>query len=187
MNKIKEVLLETDVFTRAQNGDEEAFGKIYDAYFDPIFRFIFFRTSHHETAEDLTEEVFIKAYRSLGGLHGGEEKLQGWLYTIARHTVIDHYRKHTTDHTVPLEELEALPDYAPTALDMLSLEADQQILVSALQKLPGDQQAVIKLRFIEGFEITEIAAMLEKSEGNVRIIQFRALQKLRTLLTPEKP
>ncbi|MBP9686893.1 MAG: sigma-70 family RNA polymerase sigma factor [Candidatus Doudnabacteria bacterium] len=174
--------LETGVFKLAQKGDTDALGQIYDEYFERIFRFIYFRTSHTETAEDLTEEVFIKAFRSLSRMDGGAEKLQAWLFQIARNAVIDHYRskKPTTD----IAEVEQELSYTSSIVDELSLETEQKALLGAVDKLPFDQAQVIRLRFLEELDISEIAVQLNRSEGNIRIIQFRALKRLRSILTP---
>lgn len=175
-----EIPLESDVFNLAQAGNSEALGKLYDAYFDRIYSFIYYRTSHEQTAEDLTEEVFIKALRALPSLKGGLPKLNGWLFQIARNTVIDHYRK--SNPVVGIEEAENTVVYETSIVDAVQVQTDQRAILSALTALPAEQQQVIKLRFLEEFEISEIATMLGKSEGNIRIIQYRALTKLRSLL-----
>lgn len=177
---VSDTPLEKAVFEAAQQGDNHAFGKLYDYHFDAIFRFVYYRTNHQETAEDLTEEVFLKAFRSLGGLKGGPEKLRGWLYAIARNTVIDHYRK--SNETVSLDTLEQLPSYETSVVNLMEASADTAALLKTLQQLSPDQQSILKLRFFEDFSISEIATLLNKSEGNIRIIQHRGLQQLKTLL-----
>ncbi len=169
--------IESNILLDAQNGDADAFGAIYDRYFENIFKFLYYRTSHKQTAEDLTEEVFLKAFKALGSLKGGSPKLRGWLFQIARNLLIDHYRKTTV--TVNIEELESLESFETTAIDTLQLQSEEVRLLKALSSLPQDQQTVVKLRFLEEFEISEIAELLGKSEGNIRILQFRALTKLR--------
>ncbi len=177
---LSEPSIETDVFDAAMIGDSAALGKLYDAYFDRIYRFIYYRTSHQQTAEDITEEVFIKVFRALPTLKGGPTKLSGWIFQIARNSVIDHYRK--ANPLVSIDEAENIAAHESDAIDALQLQSDQRVIVTALEKLSSEQQQVIRLRFLEGFEIAEIAHMLRKSEGNIRIIQFRALTELRTIL-----
>lgn len=177
---LSETLIETDVFDAALKGETTALGKLYDAYFERIYRFIYYRTSHQQTAEDLTEEVFIKAFRALPTLNGGPNKLSGWIFQIARNTVIDHYRK--ANPLVSIDEAENIAIDETDAIDALQLQSDQHLILTALEKLNPEQQQVIRLRFLEEFEITEIAQMLGKSEGNIRIIQYRALTKLRSIL-----
>lgn len=177
---VSDTPLEKAVFEAAQQGDNHSFGKLYDYHFDAIFRFIYYRTNHQETAEDLTEEVFLKAFKSLSSLKGGSETLRGWLYSIARNTVIDHYRK--TKETVNLEALEQLPSYEDSVVEQLEASGDTIALLQTLKKLSPDQQSILKLRFFEDLSISEIAALLHKSEGNIRIIQHRGLQQLKKLL-----
>lgn len=172
--------IEADIFNAAIEGSSEALGKLYDAYFDRIYRFIYYRTSHQQTAEDLTEEVFIKAFRALPTLKGGPTKLSGWIFQIARNTVIDHYRK--ANPIVSIDEAENIAVHETGAIDTLQLQSDQRLILTAMDKLSSEQQQVVRLRFLEEFEIAEIAQMLGKSEGNIRIIQYRALTKLRTIL-----
>ncbi len=172
--------LKSEVFEAAKNGDSEAFGTIYKLYFNAIFRFIYYRTSHQETAEDLTEQVFSKAWVSLPRLQGDRTKLQGWLYQIARNAVIDNFRKNK--EVIGLEAIESLPSYEATALETLEVLGDKKVLLEAISELSVEQQAVIKLRFLEDFDIEEIANLLGKSAGNVRIIQYRALKVLRSIL-----
>lgn len=178
--KVPERSLETGVFRQAQKGDPDALGKIYDDYFDRIFRFIYFRTSHKETAEDLAEEVFIKAFRGLASMEGGPEKLQAWLFQIARNAVIDHYRAKKP--TVDISELELEATYTSTIVDELHLQDEQKRLLRAIEQLPAEHAQVVRLRFLEDLSISEIAQQLDRTEGNIRIIQFRALKKLRTIL-----
>lgn len=177
--------LETGVFKQAQKGDPEALGQIYDEFFESIFRFVFFRTNHKETAEDLTEEIFIKAFKSLTSLDGGPEKLRAWLFQIARNAVIDHYRSKKI--VVDLDLLEQEVSYTSSIVDELQLQTEQQQLIQAVRELPPDQAQVIQLRFLEELEIKEIASQLGRTEGNIRIIQFRALKRLRSLLSKPKP
>ncbi len=176
--------LETDVFDAALQGDAAALGKLYDAYFERIYRFIYYRTSHQQTAEDLAEEVFIKAFRALPSLKGGPTKLSGWIFQVARNTVIDHYRK--ANPLVSIEEAENIAVHETNAVDALQLQSDQHLILKALEKLSPEQEQVIRLRFLEELEITEVAKMLGKSEGNIRIIQYRALTKLRSILESHK-
>ncbi len=178
---VSDTPLEKAVFEAAQQGDNHSFGKLYDYHFDAIFRFVYYRTNHQQTAEDLTEEVFLKAFRSLASLKGGTETLRGWLYSIARNTIIDHYRK--AKETINLDALEELPSYEDSVVDRLEASDDTVALLETLKKLSSEQQTILKLRFFENLSIAEIAATLNKSEGNIRIIQHRGLQQLKKLLT----
>lgn len=164
---------------KAKQGDSAAFSRLYDLYFKKIYQFVFYRVSHKEIAEDLTEDVFIKAYSKLSGINSNTS-FEGWLYQIARNRVIDYYRDKK--QMVALDEIENTFSYEETVIDTLHLESRQKILLETLKKLKSDQQIVLKLKFFENLENEEIAEILGKTEGAIRVIQHRAMQKLKELL-----
>ncbi len=166
-------------FDKAKHGDEAAFGHIYDLFYKKIYRFIYFRVSHKETAEDLAEEVFLKAFGRIGSVRN-HEALEGWLYQIARNTVIDYYRAKKT--TVALDDIENTLQYESAIIDILNLSQDQQLLMDAVKELGAEQQIVIKLKFLEELDNATIAELLDKTEGAVRVIQHRAIAKLQELI-----
>lgn len=162
-----------------KSGKSENFGQIYNLLFDKVFRFIFFRVGHKETAEDIAEEVFIKAFSGIGGL-ASPEAFEGWLFKIARNMVIDYYREKK--QLVDIQDLENTLEYESNILDSVNLQLNQKTLLKILKTLPSDQQTVIRLRFMEEMEIEQIAEILEKSEGAIRVIQHRAIEKLKNIL-----
>lgn len=176
--KQKEKLLKDAKF-----GGRDSFGIIYDTYFDRVYKYLFYRTSHRETAEDLTEEVFTKAFEKISGFSGNFEKLSGWLMVIARNTLIDHYRKRNED--LPLEYLENAQSNEDSALLKLEYSEREQILFKALGKLSREHRQIIQMRFIEGLSLKDIAQMLKKSQVAVRVAQFRALKILKGILQSE--
>jgi RNA polymerase sigma-70 factor (ECF subfamily) len=163
---------------KAKIGDETAYTEIYNAFFEKIYRFIYFRVSHRESAEDLTEEVFIKVFENIGKLENSDV-FEGWVYQIARNKIIDHYRSKRI--TVNLDEIENTAQYEDTIIDTLSSEGDQKLLLEAIKQLPEDYQAILKLRFFENHSPTVIAEMLGKNEGSIRVLQHRATAKLKTI------
>ena len=167
------------LLAKAKQGHDEALGEIYSLYFKKIYRFIFYRVSHKEIAEDLAEEVFLKAFTKIVSI---DENLafEGWLYQIARNLVIDYYRQNKL--TAPLEELENTLSYESNVVDLLNLQQQQKILLEILKELGAEQQIVIKLKFLEGLENNEIAELLHKNEGAIRVIQHRAIAKLQELI-----
>jgi len=164
---------------QAKNGDQAAFSEIYNLYFKKIYRFIFYRVSHKEVAEDLAEEVFIKAYSHLSRLED-PKSLEGWLYQVARNSVIDYYRSKKM--TVALEDVENILEYESNVIDVLNLQDRQKVFLRLLKELGAEQQMVIKLKFLEDLGNEEIAEVLQKSEGAVRVIQHRAITKLQELI-----
>ena len=166
---------EVETVGRARSGDAEAFGLLYDGCVDRVYRYIFFRVSDSETAEDLTSEVFLKAWQ---GMHRyrPEAPFIAWLFTIARNTVIDHYR--TEKQNVSLETAEQSAVTWPNLHAGLELEDQMGLLSTALRSLTEEQRLVLELKFIAGMETAEIARRLRKREGAIRALQMRGLQSL---------
>ncbi len=163
----------------AKNGSDAAFSKLYDLYFDKIFRFAFYRVSHKEVAEDITEEVFIRAFTSLSSL-GKASSFESWLYQIARNRIIDYYRAKKL--LLPIDDLENTLEYETNVIDSVNLKFDQKVFLKVLRELPNDQQTIIRLKFYEDLSNSEIADITGKTEGSIRVIQHRALAKLKELI-----
>lgn len=164
---------ETSLIRRAQSGDAGAFGRLYDAGVDRIYRYIFFRVTDLEIAEDLTSEVFLKAWENLHRYRPGGPFI-AWLYTIARNTVIDHYR--TRKQSVSLDETVIKLD--PHLEEKVDLQDEVETLKRAMQHLTDQQREVLTLRFLVELDTRQIAGRMRKSEGAVRALQMRALQAL---------
>ncbi len=161
---------------RAQSGDSEAFAQLYDASLDRVYRYVFFRVSDAQMAEDITSQVFLKAWENLDGYKTKGAPFIAWLYTIARNLVIDHYR--TRKETVPLEEAVPLPADGQNVGEQVETRFELQAMREALQFLTEDQQQVLIMKFIGGLSTDDIAKMMDKREGAVRALQMRALQTL---------
>ncbi len=165
--------------SRARSGTETAYAELYDRFFQKIYRFIFYRVGHKQTAEDLAEDVFVKAF---GNLHTLENNatFEGWLYQIARNKVIDYYRSKKV--LVPIEEVENTLEYETNVIDIVNLDFQQKTLIKLLKELTSEQQLVIKLKFFDDLTNPEIAQLLQKEEGAIRVIQHRAITKLKSLI-----
>lgn len=166
---------------RAGGGDLEAFGELYSIYLDKIYRYIFYQVRDKMTAEDITEEVFVKAWKAIKSCKGKEQTFSSWLYRIAHNHVIDYFR--TRRQHLALEEA------MPAAIGSPEQEAEeklmQQELAEAISYLPPQQKQIIILKFIEGLDNQEIAQILRKRQGAIRVMQMRALMALRQRLTSE--
>ena len=168
-----------ELVIRAKQNQDGAFSEIYDLYFKKIYTFIYYRVSHKEIAEDLTEEVFIKIYEKISKL-SDPRLFEGWLYQISRNRVIDYYRQKKT--LVSLEEVENTLVYESNILDTLHLKDQQKTLLRLLSELTPEQQTIIKLKFLEDLSNEEISQIVKKSEGAIRVIQHRGIAKLQELI-----
>jgi len=176
---------ETQLIQLAIEGQKQAFGELYEHYVKQIWRYVYHRLSSAVEADDMTETVFLKAWENLPtfGRHNRGLNFRAWLYRIAHNAVIDFHRKKTFDQPVN----EALLRVYPASLekDCPSDEISREELIKALGTLDAISQHILISRFINGLGIGEIASSLSISEGNVRVIQYRALKKLRQLLGEE--
>jgi RNA polymerase sigma factor (sigma-70 family) len=169
---------------RAISHDPEAFGRLYDMHVDRVYRHIYYRVGNEQDAEDLTQQVFFKAWQAIDRYKKTASPFVAWLMTISHNLVVDFYRTKKDKVYLEAEVLADGPASSPEQAAETSFE--QQRLRKAILKLGSDEQQVIILRFIEGFEFAEIASVLKKKEGNVRVILHRALVKLRNILEKDK-
>jgi len=171
--------------------DGRAFVEAYDLYVDKIYRFVFYKVASAEDAQDLTSAVFLKAWDHIRENSLTDHKtLPALFYKIARNTVIDHYRKTAKEQAnVALADSENeldLPDKSQDPAARFALASDLAAVNEKLAELKEEYREAIVLRYIDELSIGEIAEILEKSNGNVRILIFRALKALRELLEAEK-
>jgi len=168
---------EQKLIRAAQQGNQQAFGELYNAYVHDIYRYILYRVGSPETAQDLTAEVFLRVVESLNKYQDRQIPLLAWLYRIAHARVVDHYRR--TRRSGEHSDLESVDLVADEDLDDdLMSNFRQKKIREAILKLPPDQQQVILLRFIESYDIKQTAEVLGKTIGAVKMIQRRALQAM---------
>lgn len=170
----------SSVIEKAKNGDNKAFSDLYNFYFKRIYTFIYYRVNHKETAEDLAEDVFLKAYTKIATV-SKNASFEGWLYQIARNLVIDYYRRKKPD--IDLKDIENTLEYESNIVNEIDLNAQQKVFLQLLKKLTPEHQQIIRLKFIEDLDNFAIAQILEKSEGAVRVLQHRALTSLKDLVS----
>ncbi|MBI3160367.1 MAG: sigma-70 family RNA polymerase sigma factor [Chloroflexi bacterium] len=171
---------EPGLVRQARSGDANAFGLLYDAYVDRLYRFIYYRVSDVPLAEDLTSKVFLKAWENLPGYRDRGLSFGAWLFSIARNTVIDHYR--TAKQEPSLETVGPITDESIDLERSLSESLQSDRLAEALRKLTDEQREVLVLKFIIGYSTEEIARLMKKRPGAVRALQMRGLQALERLL-----
>lgn len=162
----------------AQAGDSSSVGRLFELLSNRIYRFFSLRTSDRETAQDLTQTVFLEMIQALPRYKKRRSaKFTTWLFQLARFRLIDHYRKQRP--SLPIEDAPE-PSHEPfTGKDPIAAQA----VTEALRKLPEKYQTVLHLKFREGFSAGEIAQVMRTTALNVRVMQFRALRDLRTILT----
>jgi RNA polymerase sigma-70 factor (ECF subfamily) len=156
----------------------ENFEEAYHAHSAAVYKFLFWRTKDAHVSEDLTSTTFQKAWASRSSFKGGSAR--AWFYRIARNTLFDYWRKHKELPSDDLPDLQ--PDERASTAELLDKEADLARLHAAFKKLPVNMREVVELRFIEELSSKEVAKKLGLSNENVRIIQYRALKKLREYL-----
>ena len=166
---------------KAVKRDRAAFTTLYDRYVAQVYRHVYYKVSNQTDTEDITQEVFIRAWKAIDNYKKTGVPFIAWLNTIAGHLVIDHYRSKR--NTVNIDDVvEEIPDNQnpdPESLAETNFNNDQ--IKEAVLKLKGDKQKVILMHFIDGLTYEEIANALSKSEGAIRVIQYRALGELRSL------
>ena len=150
---------------------------MYNEYADDIYRFLFVHVRDVPTAEDLTADTFTKAWNRLETFDGKQPR--PWLYAIARNCLTDHWRKK---RPVPLDDGIDIEDDAPPPEEALDNKLRARRVVEAVSKLPVDMKSVVTLRFLQGFSVRDTAQALGLSEANVRVVQYRALRKLKGVL-----
>lgn len=171
-----------ELVKRAREGDNEAFGQIYDCYAQKIFRYIRLKIQNREEAEDALQEVFIKAFRGLNGLNMEKLNFPAWLYKIASNTVNDFFRKkYRAPEITPIDENFDPPSRVSLEKDF-SVNWDWNLARASFSQLPEIYKQVLELRFIQGFSLTETADILKKSNLSIRLIQYRALKKVKIIL-----
>jgi len=164
------------LLNRARSLEPEALAEVHDAFYVPIFRYIAFRVSEHELAEDLTSEVFARLLSALRDHTAPQKTLRGWLFSVASRIVKDHYRKQYRRPQTRLDESILAADIGPE--QALDITLTQENLHQAMATLTEEQQNVIALRFGQGLSIRDAAHVTGKSEGAVKMLQARAIQAL---------
>ncbi len=172
--------LEDELVRRARLGDADAFGELYERLADRIYRYIYFRVTDEETAEDLTSRVFLKAWEHLPSYKNSSSPIVAWLYTIAHNMLVDHYR--VNHPTAPLDEIELVAGDDPTPAEEFDRRDDMHTLRKALQQLTPIQREVVTMKMIDGMDTAEVAKRLHRTQGAVRALQMRALQSLAGIL-----
>jgi len=162
----------------AAGGDFTAFGELYSIYLDRIYRYVFYQIKDKMTAEDITEEVFIKAWRAIRSCRGKEKTFSTWLYRIAHNHLINTL--YCREKLMSLEKNNLVEVIDPK--QKIEVKIECQELLETITCLPQNQKQVIILKFVEGLDNREIGRIMSKNEGAIRVSQMRALTTLREKL-----
>jgi RNA polymerase sigma-70 factor (ECF subfamily) len=168
------------LITRAQRGDRQAFAALYDRHVDAIYRYALLRSPAREQAEDLTEDVFLRALQSLGS-YKPTQPFRHWLYRIAHNRLVDESRRkwrHDASLDAWQEVGKQVEGQVPTPLQTAILAEDIQALREALAGMTAEEQTVLTLRFVDDMSFQDVARIVAKSEGACRVLQHRALKRL---------
>ena len=172
--------MEDATVARARAGERAAAGRLYECYRERIFRYLYYRVGDAQTAEDLTEDVFIRMMRALPRYRQQQGTFQAWLFQIARNLATDHFRRASRRQHVALSS--SLPSRAQSPEAAAARSLDSDLLRRALQELTEAQAEVVILRIVMEMPIAEVAVAVGRSENAVKGLQRRGLEALRDVL-----
>ncbi len=172
---------EESIIRRAKQHDQMALTQLYEEYFDKIYRYIVLKIGERTEAEDMTQQVFLKAFKNISTYKYQGLPFSSWLYRIAHNQIVDYLRKKSRRGTVPLNESLAAGDSDPTQEAELNLDIEE--LSRATKRLTKAQQEVISLRFAGEFSIAQVARVMGKTEGAIKALQHSAIVSLRKVLS----
>ncbi len=164
----------------AQNGQAEAFGLLYEEFIERIYRYVYIRIGHTRQAEDMTQEVFLRAYEKITDYRCRGIPFMGWLLRIAHNLIVDFYRRENKRQFVPLDET-----WVPSTDNPVAQAEDNLDIIEirkAMNRLPASQKEAFNLRFVAGLTVSETAKVMDKSEGAVKTLQHEAVVKLRRIM-----
>jgi len=170
---------------KAQQGDAEAFGELYDRYLDLVYRYVYYRVGGKALAEDLVSETFLRALRRIGTFEWQGRDFAAWLITIARNIIADHYKSGRFRLEVSTADM-IDADRADEGIESEVLDGiTNAALLDAVKKLNDEQMECVVLRFLQGMSVLETAQAMNKSEGAIKALQYRAVRTLGRMLPKE--
>lgn len=171
---------EQQLILAAKNGDRAAFAKLYEQNVRQIYAYVRQRVSEDEIAEDMTSDVFVRAIETLDRYEQRGVPFLGWLYHIAHGLVVDYYRRQKKRSTEqPIEDIPLVAEHNPEAAAFANIR--QEDLLQVIRQLTEEQQQVIMLRFIQGYNLSETAELMGKKPNAIKALQFRAVRALSRL------
>jgi RNA polymerase sigma-70 factor (ECF subfamily) len=171
---------ERELLRGARRRDPRAFGELYVAYYRAVYLEIFGLTRNPDESDDLTSDVFLRAWNAIDRFEDRGYSLETWLKKIARNLAVSHIGRR--GRQAPSVELDWLVDPALTPDEQADVASDTEAVRQAMIDLPAIQRQVLNLRFFDDMSYNEVAEVIGKPEGAIRVIQHRALQAMRELL-----
>ena len=174
---------ELDLIQLAAQGDSSACKALYERHYVAVYRYCYYHVGDVALAQDVTSEVFVRMVQSLDTFNARGRPFVAWLYAIAHNLIADTYRRTNRALELPLDESMVASEDNP------SRKAEQRLvaecLVAALAHLTEEQRQVILFKFVQGHSNVQVALLMNKSEGAIKSLQFRALAALRRALEKE--
>jgi RNA polymerase sigma-70 factor (ECF subfamily) len=168
---------DSELVSRTKGGEVDAFGELYERYVERIYKYVRVRVTEQTIAEDITENVFLRAFEAIERYQERGYAFSAYLYRIAQNQLVDYYRKRKDEAPIELADHTAADT---PSLDERVIQIDRVREVQrALDRLPNDYQEVIRLRVLMEMPTPEVAEWLDRSEGAIRVLLHRALNALR--------
>ena len=167
---------------RAQEGDAEAFGELYDHYVTLVHRYAYHRVGDRATAEDVTSETFVRALRRIDSLSFQGRDVGAWLVTIARNIIRDQVKSSRYRLEVTTADMRDADRATDGPEDAVVAHLTNKQLLECVQQLGSEQQECIVLRFLHGLSVSETAEIMGKKDGAIKALQHRAVRRLAGLL-----
>ena len=181
--KAKEDLLVEKFVKKAQKGDSEAFGFIYDVFVDRIYRYVFYRVPEEEV-EDVLAEIFTRSWKNIGKYQKKKEaRFSSWLFCIARNAISDFHKKKKT--TLELGE-KIREDESKSPIKEVEAKISFEGILQALSKVKASYRDILVMRYLDDLKYSEIANILGKKESAIRVSVMRGLNEIRRILNCNK-
>lgn len=173
------------ILRKASEGDEQAFGILYERYVGRIYNYIYYRTGNQFDAEDLTARVFLRAMKHIHNYQDRGVPFSAWLYRIAHNLVANWHRDNSRRQEIALEDTYIMQPSREHPETTLLRNEEQEVLLAIIQKLPPERQQLLILKFVEHLSNAEIGQIMGRTEGAIKSLYHRTLLSLRDHLIAE--
>ena len=160
----------------------EQFSQIYDQYIEKIYRFVYLKVNSQEIAEDITSNVFTKGWESFQKQESDIKNPGAFLYQIAMNSVVDYYRQKGRTNIVSIDSIPQIADLGISAHDKAIFNADVNAVKESIYKLKKDYQDILIWHYLEDMPVAEIAKIMDKPQGTIRVMLHRGLKDLKGLI-----